>query len=320
MIRSSTRLSTPLLDIQLYRPGPALALTVLMLPVMVALAGAVIALDTMNSIPLWLPFVALLWVPLLPLLWVVMQSVRTTSQGVAVGRLWRKWVEIQWAQVERAERVGPFLRIVGQSGQRITIIPSLLRDGARLERALILRLPASVLTGRLSRDAGNLIAPGVVFSPSSGFDGTLTIAPAYRWRMSAFLAMVAFTCALVLSIVTFSGQLAALRIALIVLLAAMDIGAAVVFGWLLHSLSLDAEGLCLHIQLLRRRYVMKWSDVHIVEYSPHWAVVRFRGSRKVRSVGPGLLSHAQHALMSAYIHEYCLNRGIPAVKRSWMFL
>ena len=319
MIRSSTRLSTPLLDVQLYRPGPALALTLLMLPVVVALAGAVIALDTVNTIPLWLPLIALLWVPLLPLLWVIMQSARTTSQGIAVGRLWRKWIEIQWSQVERANRVGPFLTIVSQSGQKLTIIPALLRDGARLERALILRLPASVLTGRLSRDAGNLIAPGVMFSPSNGFDGTLSITPARRWRVSVSVVVLAFTCALVLSIATFSQQMAALRIVLIVMLASMDVAAVALLGWLLHSLNLDAEGLSMNIPLFRRRSVMKWSDVHIVEYSPHWVVVRFRGSRKVRSVGPGLLSPAQHTLMSAYIHEYCLNRGIPAVKRSWMF-
>src|SRR5689334_14871110 len=103
--------STPLLDIQVFRPGSLLALTILLLPVLVALAGAVVFILMNAPIPEWLPFLALLWIPCAPIFWLAMQSVRTNTVGVAAGRPWRSWVEIPWTLIERVEQFGPLLTI-----------------------------------------------------------------------------------------------------------------------------------------------------------------------------------------------------------------
>src|SRR5579875_1686623 len=141
--------SSPLLHIQVYRPGPALALIILLTPAVVALAGAAVYLDVDGAVPPWLALTLLRWGPCMPGLWVAMQSVRTDSTGLAVGRPWQRWAEVRWEDIERVEARGALLRVVGAQGQRLTFSTALLRDGDRLRRQLLLRLPAHVLAGRL---------------------------------------------------------------------------------------------------------------------------------------------------------------------------
>src|SRR5262249_52627132 len=137
-------------QVEVYRPGPYLALGILLLPVVVALGGAALYLTKDGTIPFWLPLIFVVWAPLLPLLWLSMQAVRTSAADIAAGRPWRRWVTISWENIERAERLGLRLRLTGSRGEQVTFVPLLLRDGKRLQRQLFLRLPAHVLIGTLS--------------------------------------------------------------------------------------------------------------------------------------------------------------------------
>ena len=98
----------------------------MVVPVVVALGGAAIFLNATGTIPVWLPFVLLLWLPGLPILWLTLQSVQTSSFGLAAGRPWRVWEEMPWTLVERVEKRGVALRITGSDGRRLTVVPPLL--------------------------------------------------------------------------------------------------------------------------------------------------------------------------------------------------
>src|SRR5262249_36428856 len=183
LLRGRGVASSPIAEVEMYRPGPHLALGILLLPVVVALGGAALYLNLDGgTIPFWLPLVFLLWVPLLPLLWLTLQTVRTSAMDITSGRPWRPWVAIPWENIERAERIGLRLRLTGSRGEQMTFIPLLLRDGKRLERQMFLRLPAHVLTGTLSQEAQKLHATGIRSTPRGGYAGTLTTRARARWR------------------------------------------------------------------------------------------------------------------------------------------
>src|SRR5258706_10420153 len=137
--------STPLMEVVVYRPGPFLALAVVLLPVVITLAGALIAFSADGEVPVWLLFVLLLWVPCLPFVWRSMRTVRTDTIGIAAGRPWQRWQEIPWTAIERGEKRGGTIRIRASTGVEISFQPSLLRDGGKLTPQLLFRLPAHVL-------------------------------------------------------------------------------------------------------------------------------------------------------------------------------
>src|SRR5689334_13162083 len=91
-------------------------------------------------------------------------------------------VEIPWTLIERVEQFGPLITITGSNARRMTFAPVLLRDGARLKRSLLLRLPSQVLIGKLSRDQQRVLRTGF-FMPDAGLSGTLHTHPHRRWRV-----------------------------------------------------------------------------------------------------------------------------------------
>src|SRR5215467_492512 len=144
-------MSSPMVDVNVYRPGSFLALAMLLVPLLIALAGATGYVLLGEHIPVWIPLLLLLWIPSTAALWVLLKSVRTTPVGVGVGRPWQRWQEVSYGDIEHIEWRGLSLRITTKDGFRMTFTPFLLRDGTRLEVGLLLRLPPHVIAGKLRR-------------------------------------------------------------------------------------------------------------------------------------------------------------------------
>lgn len=307
--------STPLMDIEVYRPSPFLALGILIAPVVVALAGAVISLNLIGEIPVWLPFVLLAWLPGLPIVWLTMQNVRTSSEEVAAGRPWQTWNSIPWSLVERVEQRGVAIRIIGSNGQRLTVVPVLLRDGGRLKRRLLLRLPLHVLVGVLAREAQRLLAGGMFPMSESGLSGTLRAQPQRIWRIIPAAGVVVALGGGALALLTLPlGPSIPLAIfALVIAGAAIRIGA-----WTAQEVLMNEKGISVIWQLTRRSREMPWAQVELIERSPREILLRLRGTQRLLCAGPALMPAAQRDLMRAFLHEYCVNRDVPIVRRGWM--
>lgn len=307
--------STPLMDVQIYRPGPYLALAVLVAPVVVALVGAAISLNATGTIPVWLPFVLLLWLPSLPLVWMTLQSVRTSSYGIAAGRPWRVWEDIPWSLVERVEMRGVTLRITGSDGKKLTVMPALLRDGDRLKRQLLLRLPAHVLAGGLAQESQQILSAGIYARPEGGLSGTLHARPEAVWRAAlAAGALVALAgAALALLKLPLGPAIPVAAVALVVAGAA-----ARAFVWTMQEVMMNEKGISVVWRLTGRSQEMQWAQVELVEHSTREALLRLRGTQRLRCAGPALMSSAQRDLMRAFLHEYCGNRDVPIMRRTWM--
>lgn len=307
--------STPLADLKIYRPGQYFALVIVLMPVLVALVGTAISLDANGSIPVWLPFVVFLWLPLLPAVWFIMQSVRTNPYGIAAGRPWRTWQEIPWTLIERVEQSGMVIRIYGSNGQRLVLVPALLREGSRLKRQLLLRLPSHVLTGKLVHQAQLLLVAGIYTMPEGGLSGTLHARPQARWRIGLFVVGLALIGCVVAAVISLPLG-AAIPLAVICAVAAAVCLYAC--GWLAQSVFVNAQGISAEWALTRKTREMTWEQVQLIEHSSRQALLRLRGGTRVICAGPALLPGAQRDLMRAFLHEYCVHRGVPIVRRTWL--
>lgn len=314
--RVPASVSTPLLDAQVYRPGTLLASSILVLPVVVALVGAAVFLHRNGVVPGWLPYVALLWIPCAPVFWLMMQSVRTSGVGLAAGRPWSKWVEIPWLLIEHVEQVGPFLVVTGGAGKRLVLLPGLLRDGPRLERQILLRLPAHLLSVRLSKKQQQFV-PNSLILPDGGLSGSLHAQPNRRlvvWVIIATLAALALALVLLVAAPWPVGGIFAV-------LAFLTAGVGlVVLAWLQQAVLIDERGLSVVSLLTRRTQSMSWAQVELIEHSPGEYVLRFRGKRRLRCPGPTLLPPADRDLMRAFIDAHCVSSEspVPILERTWL--
>ena len=300
----------------MYRPGPYFALTILLIPVAVTVVGAAFALNSGHGVPLWLPFVQLLWFPCLALVWLGLQSVRADSDGIAAGRPFGRWSMVRWDMIERVEKRGPRLRITGSSGAAVAFLPALLRDGDRLTRRLLLRLPTHVLADELAQDAQQILTTSIYTMPEGGLSGVLRARPRGRYRLgaAALTLLLAGSGAGALSL--------SLGIVGILLAAICWLGAAAgvaVSLWLSQMVLINDHGVTVILGLMRGQRAALWTDIGLVEHSTHEAVLRLHGQQRVVFVGPGLLPAAHRDLMRAFLHEYCLNRHVPIVKRRFLF-
>ena len=307
LTRGAARPSTPLMDLQVYRPGSVLAVSILLLPATAALLAAALSLNTSGRVPLWLPFALLLCVPGLPVLWFAMHSVRTSTLGIAMGRPWQTWNEVPWASIERVEQVGPRLRITASDDRQLTIWPALLRDAGRLERELLLRLPPQVLAGKFAA-RGQFILGGIA--------GTAHVQAQPRWR-----GMSAAAC-LLGPLIVLAGLVALPHAgALSVALAAglVELAALTLLLTIFQRVTLDETGIRVSGLLHRGARSMRWRDVELIEQSPQERMLRLRGAKKLVCLGPGILPPKEGEIMRAYLQRYCRSRDVPMVDRRWLF-
>ncbi len=319
---SRSSMSNPLADTRVYRPGSALATGILLLPAVLTLGLAVIELQMGRAVPVWLPVLALLWLPASPLAWVMMQTVRTSSIGIAVGRPWRAWMELPWEDIQHVEQRGLFLRISGsaRTSQTQILAPRLLGDGARLRRDILLRLQPTVLSISLSHEAAELVDAGdITISPSGGIEGTIEARTLARYGATLTVAALALLAGAALAI----SMAVTATSALAILVAAAGPGllgilSLALAAWLPQRLTLDARGVTItHALRLIPRRSFAWQGMDMVEYTPGRALLRIRGTHgRTRCAGPRLFSSEQSAIAWRYLEGHCLEHRVPLIKRS----
>jgi hypothetical protein len=309
-------ISSPMVDVNIYRPGSFLALAMLLVPLIVALAGATSYALLGEHIPVWIPLLLLLWIPCLGGLWLLMKSVRTTPVSIGVGRPWQRWQEVSYADIERIEQRGPSLRILTLDGTLLSFTPFLLRDGTRLEVGLLLRLPPHVIVGKLRRRSQELITGDIHTGPEGTLAGTLRIRARPRWTFATLLLALASIAGAVVAILTLS---LALAIPLAIVLVALGLCFIVIFGWLLREVEVNEKGVTVVGLVNRRPQKLAWSEVVWLEEFPGQLAIRLRGPRRLRLAGPRLLKRSQAEVLQAFLLEYVIERGALRVPRRWLF-
>jgi hypothetical protein len=299
-----------------YRPGPLLAALVLVLPATVALVAAVICVAVWGNIPLFLPLVVLAWLCLLPATWLIMISVRTSSVGIAAARPWRKWSEIPWPLIERAEHRPLTIRLRASNGHRITAIPAILQDGRRLRREILMRLPMHVLDMHLQGEARDLLGESIIPTADGGLSGSLRAQPRAMWRWAAGLGIVGVAAIGSLAAITLPSPLGP---AIAAVCALGVVAGCVALAWLGQEVVLSQEGISVVGPMRRRMGGLAWHEVQLIEHTPHERVLRLRGERRLRCPGPTMLLPAERDLMRAFLHEYCIGRGVPVIERRWLW-
>lgn len=304
-----------LAEMHIYRPGPLLAVLMLPVPGVLAIAGSAVALAVGRAIPVLLPLLLLSWLGILPLTWTAMASVRTSATGIAVAGPWRAWNELPWALIERAEQRRLRLVLAASDGRRVTFAPLLLRDGARLRRELLVRLPTQVLDTRLRAAARNLLGEPLLLGPEGGLTVALHAHPRPAWRWAALLTVLVGAAAGI------GGALA-----LPTPLATMSAGAGLIvlsvggsaLWWLAHVVSMSDAG----VRVTRARggaiHEIGWDAIQLIEHTPRERVVRLRGEQHLTCAGPRLMRPADRELMQAYLQTYCIQRGVPVIERRWL--
>lgn len=306
-----TSLSNPLADARVYRPGAVLALSILVLPAVLTLGLAALALQLWHALPVWLPVLALLWLPAAPLAWLAMQSVRTTSIGIAVGRPWRTWLELRWEDIRHIDQRALFLRINGPSPttQALLFTPRLLSDGGRLRREILMRLPPAVLSVELSREAAELVHPGdITISAAGDIAGTVKAHTRARYWAGFIVAAVVLLAAAAAAYSFGAPYLPQAVISVIVV-----VGALVAFvclalaAWIPQRLTLDASGVTIaHALILLPHRSFAWQHIDMVEFTPRKALLRIRGKhRRALCAGPRLFNSEQSAIAWRFIESHC---------------
>jgi hypothetical protein len=309
-------MSSPMVDVNIYRPGSFLALAMLLVPLVVALAGATSYMLLGEHIPVWIPLLLLLWIPCIGGLWLLMKSVRTTPVSIAVGRPWQRWQEVFYADIGRMEQRGLSLCILTLDGARMSFTPFLLRDGIRLEVGLLLRLPPHVIVGKLRRRAQELITGGIHAGPQGALAGTMRIRARVRWTLVTLLLALASIAGAVAAILLLS---LALAIPLAVVLFALGLCFLAIFAWMLREIEVSEEGVTVVGFANRRSQQLAWSDVVWLEEFPGQLSIRLRGPRRLRLAGPRLLKRSQADILEAFLFEYVIERGVLRVPRRWLF-
>lgn len=314
-------MSHPLGDTHVYRPGAVMAIGVLVLPGVLTLGVATLALQLWHALPVWLPVLALLWLPAAPLAWLAMQSVRTTSNGIAVGRPWRTWLELPWEDIQHIDQRALFLRISGPSPapQALVFAPQLLGDGGRLRREILMRLPPKALSVGLGHEAVKLVNPGdISISATGGIEGTVEAHTRARYWIGLLVTAVVLLAG---TAAAFGAEVSALSSPGVVavevagvLLALMCFALA---AWLPQRLTLDAGGITIsHALRLIPRRSFAWQRMDMIEYTPGKALLRVRG-KDARAVcaGPRLVHSEQSAIAWHFIEGHCQEHSVLLIMR-----
>lgn len=302
-------------EAHIYRPGVLLVAALIVSPALLSLIAAGISLAIFHAVLLVVPALLLLLLPAITGSWSVCVSIRTTPLGISSARMLRPWREIPWSLIEHAQRRGPRIVLVSSSGQQIAFVPWLLSDGTRLYRRLLVRLPAHVLDARMRTSARRLLGERIVADAQGGLSGSLTARPRTAWRVAALAAGCA---ALLLGIASL--VLTHPPISLAIGLVSLFITAFTIalYGWFAQRIEVSDDGIQVTFPLRHSPQRMDWSEVALLEHSPAECVLRLRGDRRLSCAGPGMLRPEERDQFRAFLHTYCIGRGVPVAQRRWL--
>lgn len=300
---------------QIYRPGLALAAALMLSPALLSLVVTGMSLLVYQAVPLVVPAILLLVLPALSLVWFAFASVRTSATGIGTVRLFRPWRDMPWALIERARRRGPLVILRSSTGQRIAFIPLLLRDGTRLYRELLVRLPAHVLDARMGAASRRLLGERVVATAQGGLTGSVNARPRVAWRTTAlalaFIILSAGVSCVIWLRAPLSAGLGILSLAGVLLALGM-------WRWCSQQLDVSHDGIQVTFPLARSSQRMTWSEIEMIEHTPAERLIRLRGNKKLVCAGPTMLRPTDRDVVRAFLHANCISRGVPVVQRRWL--
>jgi hypothetical protein len=304
-----------LTESHLYRPGAALAVASALAPGLLAVAGAAVSLALTHTIPVLLPLLLLLWVPVLPVAWLTLVSVRTTATGIAVARPWRRWAELPWGLIERAERRGLRYVLTTSDGRRVAFVPALLREGGRLRREILVRLPPQVLDERLRAAGRDLLGEPLRALPAGDPIGEVRARPRLLWRGGALCGALAGGGVVSAGALALPAPVGLLGVGLGLLVVA---AAAASLWWLNQEVVATVKGIQVAYALRGPTPPLTWDAIQLIEHTQRERVLRLRGEGRLTCAGPGLLRPADRDALRAFLHAYCVERGVPLVERRWL--
>lgn len=302
-------------ETQIYRPGAALVSALMLSPALLSLIAAGISLAIFHAVSIVVPALLVLLLPAITVGWATCVSIRITPVGISSARMLRPWREIPWSLIEHAQRRGLCVVLLSSTEQHIALVPWLLDDGARLYRELLVRLPAHVLDAQMGTAARRLLGERVAADAQGGLSGSLSARPRAGWRAAA----LAIGCA-ALALGATSMVVAHPPISVALGLASLPVMvlALALYRWLSQQIDVSDEGIQITFPLTHSPQHMTWSEIALIEHSPAERVLRLRGDQRLICAGPGMLRPAERNLFRAFLHTYCIGRGVPVAQRRWL--
>jgi hypothetical protein len=304
--------SMPLVDATVYRPGAPVACVIVLTPILAAIGLTVARFVGGVAIPVWAAVALAGWIVLAPVFWLLMTTVRVTALGIATGRIWTEWKEILWGEITRVEWRGGRIRIQGANGVALTFAPRLLHDNRELRQYLTIRVaPQVIVTPLVKHTEGDQEGPAIM-RPTGVTATQLGARPALSLRLAALAVFALAAGGGAVTLLELSAPWSYVAVALCTLVTLV---ALLGLAWLSQAVSLTEDGVSVRRLPFGSGKVLPWREVEFVEVSPSERVLRLRGAHKLRCPGPGLFSQPAADIYRWLMHTYCLDRGVPAMRR-----
>jgi len=308
--------SMPLIDATVYRPGAAVACLLILVPILTAIGLSVARLAYGVPIPVWAAVALAGWVVLAPVFWLLMKTVRVTALGIATGRIWTEWKEILWSDISRVEWRGARIHILGANGASLSFAPRLLHDNRELRQYLTNRVSPRLLATPLVKPTEDDKERPAIMRPIGVAATQMRERPAMWLRLSALGVFALAAGVAAIALLELSAPWSYVVVAFCALVALV---ALLGLAWLSQAVSLTEEGISVRGIPFGSGKLLPWREVEFVEVSANERVLRLRGSQKLRCPGPGVFSQPTRDTYRWLTHVYCLDRGVPAMRRPGMW-
>lgn len=307
--------NSQLLDATTYRPGAAVAFTLLIGPIICALLSAITASVT-SAISVWLAVALLLWLPALALAWALLKSVRISPETLTCWRPLGSAHTLSIAGIERIEQRGLRIIVVSRDGTRLSFAPLLLGQGAHLRRRLIQQVAPRTLAADLRAEAhtleNDLEHDATPPAAEDAVEGILSIRTPARWPTLTLALAVIVAAVAALAIWWLAWPLGvALGAALFALAGVL----AYIGLWTAQDIFVSEKGALIHYRLLRRERDIFWAQAWLIEFTPGELALRIRSGHDVICAGPGLFAHDDAARLRDYMLRYATPPVEPLLAR-----
>lgn len=317
--------STPLPGATLYHPGGKLIVALVFVPFLATSVAAAYFLSQGGAIPLWLPAVLVVWGVLAPVFWRILKTLRMGPAGIAAGRPWQAWREIEWTNIARVERRGVRLHVVSSQGMRLKFTPALLHDGGELRRQLLVEVlnmaPDGALDGSLLEEAirltmGDEQMPDNVQRTQA--PGIRRMRPRLRRRLGAALGALLALTGGGFALVALPSVIGLSAAAVAVLVA---VACVVAFCWLSQQVILSDGGFSVQKFPSGRPHGMLWSEVVVLERTEGWAAIRLTGATRISAPGPHVMSPLDARVYTHFLRRHLRERenSVLEARRRWLF-
>jgi hypothetical protein len=306
----------PLIDATVYRPGAAVACLLILVPILAAIGVSVARFAYGVAVPLWTALTIAGWILLWPVFWLLMKTVRVTAFGIATGRIWTEWKEIPWGDINRVEWRGARIHILGANGTSLNFAPRLLHDNRELRQYLTNRVSPRLIATPLVKPTEDDQEHPAIMRPIGVSATQMLERPTLSLRLRALAVCALAAGGGAIALLELSGPWSYVAVAVCALVALV---AVLSLAWLSQAVSLTEEGISVRGIPFGSSKLLPWREVEFVEVSANERVLRLRGSQKLRCPGPAVFSQPTRDTYRWLTHVYCLDRGVPAMRRPGMW-